>query len=205
MTAFYTIGHSTHPIGDFIEILSAEKIAMVVDVRTIPRSRTNPQFNFDTLPTVLSKHEIEYVHLTELGGRRGRQADVQPSPNTFWDNVSFRNYADYALSNDFQAGLQRLEGLGAAERCVIMCAEAVWWRCHRRIITDYLLLNGATVNHIMGLGKMEAARPTSAAQKRSDGKIIYPASDQESRPPSIISAGKPRRLKIATRSPPRSR
>ena len=148
-----------------------KKIETVVDVRTIPRSRTNPQFNCDTLPIALAQHGIEYVHLAELGGLRGRQPSVKPSPNTFWHNRSFRNYADYALSGDFQAGLQHLKRLGELRRCVIMCAELLWWRCHRRIIADYLILGGATVIYIMGKGKTIAARATSAAQMKLDGKV----------------------------------
>ena len=112
MSTYFTIGHSTHVIGEFITMLLTEKIEMVVDVRTIPRSRTNPQFNCDTLPIALAQHGIEYMHLTELGGLRGRQPSVEPSPNTFWRNVSFRNYADYALSDRFQAGLKHLKRFG---------------------------------------------------------------------------------------------
>jgi uncharacterized protein (DUF488 family) len=179
MSTYFTIGHSTHVIGEFIAILMTKKIETVVDVRTIPRSRTNPQFNCDTLPIALAQHGIEYVHLAELGGLRGRQPSVKPSPNTFWHNRSFRNYADYALSGDFQAGLQHLKRLGELRRCVIMCAESLWWRCHRRIIADYLILGGATVIHIMGKGKTIAARATSAAQMKLDGKVVYPDPDQK--------------------------
>jgi len=97
----------------------------------------------------------------------------------FWHNQGFRNYADYALSDDFQEGLQHLKRLGGLRRCVIMCAESLWWRCHRRIIADYLILGGATVIHIMGQGKTIAARATSAAHMRSDGRVIYPDPDQK--------------------------
>jgi uncharacterized protein (DUF488 family) len=173
MSTYFTIGHSTHAIGEFIRMLLTEKIEIVVDVRTIPRSRTNPQFNSETLPKVLAQHGIEYVHLAGLGGLRGRQPSVKPSPNTFWRNESFRNYADYALSDNFQTGLQHLKRLGELRRCVIMCAELLWWRCHRRIIADYLILGGATVIHIMGQGKTIAARPTSGAHMKSDGKVVY--------------------------------
>jgi uncharacterized protein (DUF488 family) len=179
MSTYFTIGHSTHVIGEFIAILLTEKIEMVVDVRTIPRSRTNPQFNCDTLPIVLAQHGIEYAHLAELGGLRGRRPSVRPSPNTFWHNESFRNYADYALSDGFQGGLQHLKRLGELRRCVIMCAESLWWRCHRRIIADYLILTGATVIHIMGQGKTIAARATSAAHMGLDSKVIYFDLDQK--------------------------
>ena len=176
---YFTIGHSTHPIGEFITMLLTEKIEIVVDVRTIPRSRTNPQFNGDTLPTVLAQHGIGYVQLAELGGLRGRQPSVKPSTNTFWRNQSFRNYADYALSDNFQAGLQHLKRLGEVRRCVIMCAELLWWRCHRRIIADYLILSGATVIHIMSQGKTIAAQATSGAYMKSDGKVVYSDPDPD--------------------------
>ncbi len=159
-------------------MLLTEKIEIVVDVRTIPRSRTNPQFNSETLPIVLAQHGIGYVRLAELGGLRGRQPSVKPSPNTFWHNQSFRNYADYALSDNFHAGLQHVKRLGELRRCVIMCAELLWWRCHRRIIADYLILSGATVIHIMGQGKTIAARATSGVHMKSDGKIVYFDPDQ---------------------------
>ena len=176
---YFTIGHSTHPIGEFITMLLTEKVEIVVDVRTIPRSRTNPQFNGDTLPIVLAQHGIGYVHLAELGGLRGRQSNVKPSPNRFWRNQSFRNYADYALSDNFQGGLQLLKRLGEVNRCVIMCAELLWWRCHHRIIADYLILSGATVIHIMGQGKTIAAQATSGAYMKSDGKVVYSDPDQK--------------------------
>lgn len=179
MSTYFTIGHSTHAISEFIAILLTEKIEMVVDVRTIPRSRTNPQFNAETLPIMLAEQGIEYVHLAKLGGRRGHQPSASPSPNTFWHNQSFRNYADYALSDDFQAGLQHLKRLGELRRCVIMCAETLWWRCHRRIISDYLILSGATVIHIMGQGKTIAARATSAAHMKLDGTVVYPDLDHK--------------------------
>lgn len=119
------------------------------------------------------------MHLPKLGGRRGRQPSVNPSSNTFWHNQSFRNYADYALSDDFQAGLQHLKRLGELRRCVIMCGESLWWRCHRRIIADYLILTGAAVIHIMGQGRTIAARATSAAHMKLDGKVVYPDPDQK--------------------------
>jgi len=179
MNTYFTIGHSTHLIDEFIAMLLMEKIEMVIDVRTIPRSRTNPQFDCDTLSIALAQHGIEYVHLAELGGLRRRQPSVKPSPNAFWNNVSFRNYADYALSDAFQVGLQHLKRLGESRRCVIMCAESLWWRCHRRMIADYLILSGATVIHIMGQGRTIVARATSAAHMRLDGKVVYPDPDQK--------------------------
>ena len=171
MALFFTIGHSTRSIAELVELLRAQGVEVVVDVRAIPRSRTNPQFNIDTLPGALREHGIDYVHAPALGGRRGR--GPKPSPNTFWQNQSFRNFADYAMSEAFQEGLGALRGLGQAKRCAIMCSEAVWWRCHRRIIADYLMSADETVVHILGRGKTEPAKPTPAAQATEDGRIVY--------------------------------
>lgn len=145
-----------------------------MDVRTVPRSRTNPQFNADRLPESLREHGIGYVHLAELGGLRGRQSKGQASPNSFWENQSFRNYADYAMGDSFRVGLRKLIDLGEAAPCAIMCAEAVWWRCHRRIIADYLLSAGKTVIHLLAPGKSQPAQLTPAAQPHEPGVLTYP-------------------------------
>ena len=174
MALFYTIGHSTRSLAELVEILRSESIGLLVDVRAIPRSRTNPQFNVEALPHALAEHAIDYVHIPELGGRRGRQR-IDPSPNTFWQNQSFRNYADYALTDEFQRGFARLRALGGQTRCAVMCSEAVWWRCHRRIIADYLLFAGESVIHILGREKKEAAVATPAARQGEDNRIIYGA------------------------------
>jgi uncharacterized protein (DUF488 family) len=172
----FTIGHSTHPIGEFIGLLQAAGVGRIVDVRSIPRSRTNPQFNSDALRESLVAAGIGYSHLLALGGRRGRPRDAAPSPNQLWRNQAFRNYADYAMSEPFHAGLEELESLAASgERCAIMCAEAVWWRCHRRIVSDYLLADGVAVVHIMGPGKLEPATLTPGARRLPDGKLLYAA------------------------------
>ena len=118
------------------------RTSISVDVRTMPRSRTNPQFNLETLPEGLAPWQIGYKHMAELGGLRGKQRLAEPSPNAYWRVRSFRNYADYALTEPFASGLAQLREQGSRHRCTIMCAEAVWWRCHRRIITDYLLAAG---------------------------------------------------------------
>jgi uncharacterized protein (DUF488 family) len=174
MALFYTIGHSTRSLAELVEILEIEEIGLVVDVRAFARSRTNPQFNLDTLPRALAEHAIDYLHMAELGGRRGRQR-IGVSPNTFWQNQSFRNYADYAMTEAFQEGLARLRMLGEATPCAVMCSEALWWRCHRRIIADYLVFAGETVVHVFARGKKEVARLTPAARRAEDGKIIYAA------------------------------
>jgi uncharacterized protein (DUF488 family) len=171
----FTVGHSTRTIPEFVDVLRAGGVQLVVDVRTVPRSRTNPQFNFDILPGELAEFQLSYDDIRELGGLRGRSPDVPPEVNGYWQNRSFHNYADYALSADFAAGLDRLLGLAAERPTAVMCAEAVWWRCHRRIIADYALARGGPVFHLMGAGRIEAAKLTPAARER-DGHLVYPAS-----------------------------
>jgi uncharacterized protein (DUF488 family) len=176
---FFTIGHSTRSVPEFVELLRLAEVRLVADVRTVPRSRANPQFNRDVLPESLADFQIAYEHIAELGGLRGRQRLAEPSPNNFWENGSFRNYANYALSQGFGAGLARLRELGAERRTAIMCAEAVWWRCHRRIIADYLLAEGETVFHILGPGKIEEARITPAARPAPGRGLVYPSAETQ--------------------------
>jgi len=171
---FYTIGHSIRALEEFVPLLVSAGIRLVVDVRTVPRSRTNPQYNSDRLGDALASHQIGYEHIGELGGLRPRQPDVPPDVNGLWRNQSFHNYADYALSDEFRYGLQHLRQSGHGRVCAIMCAEAVWWRCHRRIIADHLIALGETVLHIMGPEKIEPARLTAGAH--IDGPaVMYPA------------------------------
>jgi uncharacterized protein (DUF488 family) len=172
---FYTVGHSNRPSTEFIRLLQEARVDLVIDVRTIPKSRHNPQFNADALEDALQRVAIGYKRIPELGGLRSRRKDQGPSPNGFWENENFRNYADYTVSPDFKAGLLELRRRGEAHNCAIMCAEALWWRCHRRIITDYLVAAGETVTHIMGDGKLEPAQITEAAVIGRDGVITYPA------------------------------
>ena len=174
MAHFYTIGHSNRPSPELIRLLQEAGIDLLVDVRTIPKSRHNPQYNADALEHALQADGIGYKRLPELGGLRSRRKDEGPSPNGFWENENFRNYADYTATPAFKAGLQQLRRLGETHTCAIMCAEAVWWRCHRRIIADYLLAAGETVVHIMGEGKVEPAQLTNSAVIGPDGVITYP-------------------------------
>ena len=170
--AIYTIGHSTHPLQAFIEMLQSHHIEMLIDVRSIPRSRTNPQFNKDCFPDSLAQVNISYQHIAGLGGLRSRKQSAA-SPNTFWENLSFRNYADYAMTEGFRNGLAELKAIAAEKRSAIMCAEAVWWRCHRRIIADYLIADGYPVFHIMGVNSAEAAEMTDAAHKQRGHVLVY--------------------------------
>lgn len=171
--SIFTIGHSTRTFDEFVDLLHGAKVRRLVDVRSIPRSRTNPQYNIDALPETLAERQIAHTIIPKLGGRRGRQKNVSQDVNAFWKNQNFHNYADYAMSTEFQAGLDHLIALNREHCCAIMCSEAVWWRCHRRIIADYLLKQGHAVFHLMGAGRVEVARQTPAAV--TDGKFLtYP-------------------------------
>jgi uncharacterized protein (DUF488 family) len=170
----FTIGHSTRTIEQFVALLRAGGVATMVDIRSVPRSRTNPQYNPDALVPALAGYRIGHTRIAGLGGLRKRSQAVAPEVNGFWSNRSFHNYADYALSPDFRAGLAALEALAGERRCAMMCAEAVWWRCHRRIVADYLLAEGREVFHLMGRDRVEPARMTSAAVRAADG-LHYPA------------------------------
>jgi len=172
---FYTIGHSTRSCDEFVDMLRSAEVTLVADVRTVPRSRRNPQYNRDALPQALAAAGIGYEHIAALGGLRRRSRDVPPDVNASWRNESFHNYADYAMGDDFRDGLNRLREIGRVRRCAIMCAEALWWRCHRRIIADYLLGMGETVFHIVGPGNIEPARMTEEARQHSSGILTYPA------------------------------
>jgi len=172
---FFTIGHSTHSINEFAELLNPHNIKLVVDVRAIPRSRTNPQYNSEELNKALSNFKIGYQHIPSLGGLRRKTRTVPKNANSFWENQSFHNYADYAMSEEFRSGLALLRKLGHEKASAIMCAELVWWRCHRRIISDYLIASGETVFHILGPNSVDAARLTEGARTGSNGTISYPS------------------------------
>lgn len=168
----FTVGHSTRSVDELAALLAENGVDLLADVRTVPRSRTNPQFNADTLPAALGAHGIGYRHLAALGGLRKRAKGA--SPNAAWRNESFRNYADYALTPAFREGLDELRKLAEGHRVAIMCAEAVWWRCHRRIIADYLLAAGEEVTHILAPGRVEPARPTPGSVVTAEGGVVYP-------------------------------
>jgi uncharacterized protein (DUF488 family) len=171
---FFTIGHSTRSLDDFVDLLRQAEVQLIVDVRTVPQSRANPQYNSDVLPATLSAFQIDYTHIAALGGLRGHARDTPAAVNAFWENQSFHNYADYAMTDAFRAGLTELRELGHAQRCAVMCAEVVWWRCHRRIIADYLIAAGETVFHILRASHIEPARLTDAAKTGPRETLIYP-------------------------------
>jgi uncharacterized protein (DUF488 family) len=171
---FFTIGHSTRSFSEFVNLLRPQEVKLVVDVRSMPRSLTNPQYNATRFANALSECEIGYEHIPELGGLRGRGRDVPANVNASWENRSFHNYADYAMSDEFRSGLARLRKLGHGTTSAIMCAEAVWWRCHRRIITDYLITAGETVFHILGTNQVVPASLTREAVLLPDGSLSYP-------------------------------
>ena len=173
MTTIFTIGHSTRTVPELVVLLRQADVDLLVDVRSVPRSRTNPQFNTDALPEALADTGIGYHHIRALGGLRHKPKDAPPSPNTLWRNAPFRNYADYAMTEPFREGLAELRALAGEHVCAIMCAEAVWWRCHRRIVADYLLAEDVDVRHIMGLGKIDPARLTPGALPQPSGAILY--------------------------------
>jgi uncharacterized protein (DUF488 family) len=165
----WTIGHSTHAIEEFIAALGSFDIGMVVDVRSFPGSRRYPQFNKENLRAALAEATVGYLHFPELGGRRRAKPD---SLNMAWRNEMFRGYADYMETNDFREGVARLMKVADAQRTAIMCAEAVWWRCHRSLISDYLKAKGIDVTHIMGIGKSES-HPFTTAARIVDGRLSY--------------------------------
>lgn len=165
----YTIGHSTHNLSDFIEMLKSFKIKILADVRSFPQSRRHPQFNKESLALELAKHKIKYVHLSGLGGRRRVK---QNSKNSRWRNDSFRGYADYMESSEFENAAAELESLASKETTAYMCAEALWWRCHRSMISDYLKARGWNVQHITSSGKSEEHHYTSPAII-NDNRVYY--------------------------------
>lgn len=178
-----TIGHSTHPIEEFVEMLKAHGVETVADIRTVPRSRHNPQFDRAVLPGLLADAGLDYVYIQELGGLRRAAKD---SPNGGWRNASFRGYADYMQSEEFLAGLERLIDLAGRRRVAIMCAEAVPWRCHRSLVGDALLVRGIAVEDIMTASSRKAETLTSFAKVRGI-RITYPPYIDPTK-----EAGKPR-------------
>lgn len=167
------MGHSTRPLTDFIDMLTEHQITLLVDVRTVPRSRHNPQFNGDSLPQALLPFGLQYVHAAGLGGFRPTRPD---SPNRAWRNTSFRGYADYMQTDDFSENLFWLMRLGEEQRIAVMCAEAVPWRCHRSLIADALVVQGWGAQEIVSPTRLQAHKLTPFA-KVFEQVITYPPED----------------------------
>ena len=165
----FTIGHSTHPISEFIGILQSFSISVVADIRNFPGSKRYPHFNKENLEASLEKNNISYIHIKDLGGRR---KPVANSANTRWRNAAFRGYADYMSSAPFVQAVSELEELASRENLAYMCAEAVWWSCHRSLISDYLKIRGWAVFNIMGLGKA-SEHPFTSAARIIEGELRY--------------------------------
>jgi len=167
--SLWTIGHSILSIEQFIERLKSFEIEMLVDVRSYPGSRRYPHFNRENLSESLERERIAYIHAPDLGGRRRARSDSQ---NVAWRNESFRGYADYMETEGFAQGITRLLEVARDHRTAIMCSEAVWWRCHRSLVADYLKADGVLVNHIMDVGKSEL-HPFTSAARIVDGRLSY--------------------------------
>lgn len=157
----WTIGHSTHSLEEFVAMLTSFQIENVVDIRSLPGSRKFPQFNKEALEVSLPENNIQYMHLKELGGRRKSNPN---SKNTVWRHPAFRSYADYMETDTFKEGITELETIALNKRTIYMCSEAVWWRCHRSMVSDYLKVNGWKVMHIMGINKVTEHPFTQPAQ-----------------------------------------
>ena len=171
----YTIGHSTRAASEFIEILRASAVTRVVDIRRIPWSHVNPQFDIAVLPVTLRRAGLDHSHLPSLGGLRGKGQRSDDSTNAGWERQPFRNYADYARTLPFREGLRELLELASRQTCVVMCAEAVWWRCHRRIVADYVLAHGSPVVHLLTRTTQMPASLTPFAVVDAGGGVTYPA------------------------------
>jgi uncharacterized protein (DUF488 family) len=169
----YTIGHSTRPLDVFTTLLRAAGVTRVVDVRAFPMSRRHPQFNKDALSITLPAVGLDYRHMPALGGRRHRPKG-SASRNGLWKVEAFRNYSDYAETPAFGSAITELEALAREQATAFMCAEAVWWQCHRRLITDYMLARGWTAVHILAAGPQQRASMTEGALVHGDGTIEYP-------------------------------
>lgn len=169
----WTIGHSTHTLEELIQMLHAFKIKTLVDIRSYPGSRRYPQFNKEALEISIPENNIRYIHLKELGGRRKVNPD---SKNTAWRHPAFRGYADYMGTEEFKNGIKKLEGFATKYPTAYMCSEAVWWRCHRSMVSDYLKVKGWHVMHIMGISK-EEEHPFTAPARIIEGELSYENGD----------------------------
>lgn len=170
----FTVGHSTLDLKDFLDLLQEAQIAQVVDVRTLPGSNKFPHFNEEALAESLPAAGIAYSREVSLGGLRGKTEGVDPQTNGFWQNASFHRYADYAMGEKFKVGLKKVLKEVETHNVAVMCAEAVWWRCHRRIIADYALAWDNQVKHLMPGGRISEASLTDGARVGANGVVTYP-------------------------------
>lgn len=171
----WTIGHSNRTLEQFLELLAGQRIELLADVRRFPGSRRLPHFNQENLSQSLARAGIEYIHFPELGGRR--RPVLADSPNSAWRNASFRGYADFMMTQEFRDGIERLLKDARQKRTAIMCAEALWWQCHRSMISDYLKAAGHEVIHILSGNKTEV-HPFTSAARIVDGKLSYSAENE---------------------------
>jgi len=169
----YTIGHSTHPLEKFLSLLAQHGIQTLVDIRRFPGSRKFPQFNQENLASALREAGIDYHWLEALGGRRTKKKDGPSTANLGLHNASFRNYADYMLTPAFQEGISRLLEVARDKKTALVCAEGLFWRCHRRLVSDFLVANGVTVQHIMPSGELRPHTLTKSAVIKN-GRVTYP-------------------------------
>jgi uncharacterized protein (DUF488 family) len=169
----FTLGHSNHPFDQFLNLLKQHQIAALVDIRRFPGSRSFPQFNQENLSAALHENGIEYHWIEALGGRRSKTKSGSESPNLGLRNQSFRNYADYMLTTDFRKGIEELRKIAETKRTAIMCSESVFWRCHRRLVSDFWVANGGAVQHIFPIGETKQHSMTEGA-KVQDGNVKYP-------------------------------
>ncbi len=165
----YTIGHSTRSLAEFLDMLQSFGIKILADIRSLPGSRKFPQFDKENLKTSLEEAGIQYIHLADLGGRRKVKKD---SKNNRWNNDSFRGYADYMETEEFVSAIMKLEHISLKQPTAYMCSEAVWWRCHRSMVSDYLKAKGWAVLHIMATGKVQEHTYTAPA-RIVDGNVLY--------------------------------
>ncbi len=172
-----TIGHSTRTLEELVEMLHSFQIEMVADIRSYPGSRRYPHFNKEALELSLPENNIQYVHLKDLGGRRKANPN---SKNTAWRHIAFRGYADYMETGAFKEGIKELEKIALKQRTAYMCSEAVWWRCHRSMVSDYLKVHGWKVMHIMGVGK-EEEHPYTAPARIVNGELSYERDTKENK------------------------
>jgi uncharacterized protein (DUF488 family) len=184
--SIWTIGHSTHSFDELVTILKSFRIEVVADIRRFPGSRKFPQFNNEALEVSLPQNNIQYIHLKNLGGRR----KVNPnSKNTAWRHPSFRGYADFMETEEFKEGIEKLEKVAIKKPTAYMCSEAVWWRCHRSMVSDYLKARGWKVIHIMGVAKAEE-HPYTQPARIIKGTLTYEVEEKENQDRLIVSTKK---------------